>query len=61
MVDAESRLHFRQVEVARIEGDEVVVTGGLEDGEAVVTTPLKAVTDGMRVRTIGQAEEGSLL
>jgi RND family efflux transporter MFP subunit len=60
VVDAENRLHFRQVEVARIEGDEVVITGGLEDGEAVVTTPLKAVTDGMSVRTIGQAEEGSL-
>jgi RND family efflux transporter MFP subunit len=60
VVDAENRLHFRHVEVARTEGDKVVITGGLEDGEAVVTTPLKAVTDGMRVRTIGPAEEGNL-
>jgi RND family efflux transporter MFP subunit len=60
VVDSEGRLHFRQVEVARVQGDEVIITGGLEDGEAVVTTPLKAVTDGMRVRTIGPAEEENL-
>jgi hypothetical protein len=42
------------VEIARIEGDEVLVTKGLADGENVITTPLKAVTDGMTVRMISK-------
>ena len=54
VLDQESRLRFRKVEVARVQGDDVVVTKGLEDGEAVVTTPLKAVTDGMTVRMVSK-------
>ena len=54
VLDQESRLRFRKVEVARIQGDEVLVTKGLADGEAVVITPLKAVTDGMRVRMVSK-------
>jgi RND family efflux transporter MFP subunit len=54
VVDQESRLRFREVEVARIQGEEVLVTKGLEDGENVVSTPLKAVTDGMVVRVVGK-------
>jgi multidrug efflux pump subunit AcrA (membrane-fusion protein) len=49
-----SRLRFRNVEVARFQGDEVVVSKGLKNGETVVTTPLKAVTDGMVVRVVGK-------
>lgn len=60
VVDADNRLRFREVELARIQGDEVIVTGGLEDGEVVVTTPLKAVTDGMAVRMMVPVEEGNL-
>nr|NIQ89694.1 hypothetical protein [Deltaproteobacteria bacterium] len=52
--DQESRLRFREVEVARIQGDEVLVTSGLADGETVIITPLKAVTDGMVVRVVGK-------
>lgn len=54
VLDPESRLRFQEVEVARIQGDEVLVTEGLEDGEYVVTTPLKAVTDGMAVRNVAE-------
>ena len=54
VVDEETRLHFRKVEVARIQGDDAVVKDGLEEGEKVVTTPLKAVTDGMTVRMVGE-------
>jgi multidrug efflux pump subunit AcrA (membrane-fusion protein) len=46
VLDQESRLRFREVEVARIQGDDVVVTKGLEDGENVVTTPLKQQEEG---------------
>jgi RND family efflux transporter MFP subunit len=56
IVGEDRRLQFRQVEVGRIQGDEVVVTGGLEDGERLVTTPLKAVTDGMTVRVVGEGK-----
>jgi len=54
VLDQESLLRFRKVEVARIQGDEVLVTKGLADGEAVVITPLKAVTDGMTVRMVSK-------
>lgn len=45
-----SKLLFRQVDVSRVQGDEVIVKAGLKQGERVVVTPLKAVTDGMAVR-----------
>jgi hypothetical protein len=48
---------LREVDVARVQGDEAIVQDGLEDGERVVTTTLKAVTDGMMVRT-ASVEEG---
>jgi len=53
VVDENGRLRFRKVHVARLQGNEVMVRSGLEDGEMVVTTPLKAVTDGMAVRVVG--------
>jgi RND family efflux transporter MFP subunit len=54
----EGVLRFRKVEIARIYNDEVTVQSGLEDGELVVISPLKAVTDGMRVRTAGPGIAG---
>jgi RND family efflux transporter MFP subunit len=47
----DSRLRFRKVDVARIQGDEVIVQVGFQGEERVAITPLKAVTDGMAVRT----------
>jgi multidrug efflux pump subunit AcrA (membrane-fusion protein) len=55
VVDEQKRLTFREVEVARTQGDEVVLRGGLKDGELVVVTPLKVVTDGMAVRLVSGA------
>jgi hypothetical protein len=43
------------VNVSRIQGDDVIVSEGLEDGETVVVTPLKAVTDGMTVRMVSDS------
>ena len=54
VVNDKGRLQFRQVKVARIQGGEVIVEGDLADGETVVITPLKAVTDGMAVRVVGK-------
>jgi hypothetical protein len=57
VMDEENRLRFRKVDVARVQGGEVLVERGLEDGERVVVTPLKAVTDGMAIRTLPEEED----
>jgi RND family efflux transporter MFP subunit len=56
VIDAEDRLHFREVQVLRASQDEVVVGGGLAAGERVCTSPLETVVEGMRVRVAGQPE-----
>jgi RND family efflux transporter MFP subunit len=55
VVDAEDRLRFRQVEVARRDRERAVVVGGLEAGERVLLSSLDAATEGMHVRA--SAEE----
>jgi len=50
VVDAESRLHVRPVEVLRTEREQVVIGAGLSAGERVSISPLPAVVDGMAVR-----------
>jgi RND family efflux transporter MFP subunit len=52
IVDDEGILHFRPVKVARYQGEEIIIETGLEDGEMVVFSSLKAPTDGMTVRTV---------
>ena len=57
VVDDDSRLRFRDVEVLRLEGEEAMIGGGLAAEETVCISPLEIVTDGMKVRTA--AEERS--
>lgn len=57
VVDAESRLRFRKVNVLRIQGEEVVIADGLDNGERVCVSPMEVVVDGMRVRLEGEAVE----
>ncbi len=54
------RLRFKKIRIARYDGDTAVVTGGLADGDVVVTSQLEVVSDGMKVRTAaaGRAEHG---
>ena len=52
LVDAEDRLHLREVEILRTEGEDVIVGSGIAEGESVCLTPLDAVVDGMKVRTL---------
>jgi RND family efflux transporter MFP subunit len=49
VVNPDDRLFYRRVDVARAQGDEVLVASGLRQGDRVVVTPLQATTDGMRV------------
>ena len=51
VVDADSRLRFRAVEVARVEPDRVVIRDGIAAGEEICISPLRAAVEGMRVQT----------
>lgn len=53
------RLSFRQVRIARLAGDEAVVTAGLSPGDLVVVSPLEAPVDGMAVRAERTEEAGA--
>ena len=59
VVDKNGLLKFRTVSVARLTPNAVLLEGGLNDGEMVVISSLKAVTDGMKVR-IRQVPEGNV-
>ncbi|MCA9511411.1 MAG: efflux RND transporter periplasmic adaptor subunit [Myxococcales bacterium] len=55
VVDGDGALRIRDVDVLRIEGEQVVVGGGLAPGDRVCTSPLAAAVDGMAVRVQGEA------
>jgi len=59
VVGPDGRLRFRKVEVARKEGDQVLIRSGLENGDQVVVSHLQAVTDGMTVRSVPAPGEHS--
>jgi multidrug efflux pump subunit AcrA (membrane-fusion protein) len=50
-------MRFRQVEVARTDREDAIISAGLSAGERVCVSTLEAVTDGMKVRTSGAAGE----
>ncbi len=52
-VDA-GELEIRTVEIAHIEGDNAYISAGLEPGDKVVTSPLKGVANGLKVRLAGK-------
>ncbi len=52
LVVEDGRLEFREVEVLRTRGDEVVIGAGLRPGDTVVATPLDTPVAGMSVRTV---------
>ncbi len=59
VVDDEGRLRFRTVQVARIEGEQVVLASGIEDGEQICVGILETPVDGMSVR-VEQATSSGL-
>ena len=60
VLDPESRLRFRAVDVLRVERDEVVIGGGLDVGDQVCISPLPAAVDGMAVRVAGAEPQEAL-
>jgi RND family efflux transporter MFP subunit len=59
VVDDEDQLRFRDVDVLRIHGEEVVIRDGLEEGERVCVSPLELAVDGMPVRVAQESREAS--
>ena len=51
VVNGDGVLRFRKVEVAHHQGKGIIIRSGIKNGEMVVISSLKAVTDGMVVRT----------
>jgi len=58
LVDGESRLRWRDVEVARADREEIVITAGLEPGDVVCVSVLESVVEGMSVR-IRESDRGT--
>ncbi len=54
VVDSENRMHFRDVEILRLESDRVLISGGLRAGELICMSPIQAVVDGMAVQVVQQ-------
>ncbi len=51
VVDENSRIRFRDIDILRVQGNEVLVQGGLKAGEQVCVSALTVAVDGMRVNT----------
>lgn len=52
VVDADDRLRFRPVELAKKDRTTAIVSQGLSTGERVLVSSLETVTEGMRVRPV---------
>ena len=55
VVDAESRLRLRRVEILRKERENVVIAAGLAPGERVCTSPLDTIDEGSQVKIVEDA------
>lgn len=58
IVDADNRLRFRDIEPLRLYQDDVLIRGGLAQGERVCVSALQTPIEGMRVLPIGEAVAG---
>lgn len=58
VIDGDDRLHFRDVDVLRIERDDVLIRTQLADGERICVSPVQVVVDGMRVQPIVEQAQG---
>ena len=53
------RLRFRDVEPLRLYQDDVLIVGGLEQGERVCVSPMQTPIEGMRVRPVADADQAA--
>lgn len=52
ILDQQRKIRFQPVTVARFSGNHAWISSGLANGDRLVATALKTVTDGMEVRTL---------
>jgi multidrug efflux pump subunit AcrA (membrane-fusion protein) len=52
IVDAENQLHYRKIDPLRLYQDDVLIRGGLENGERVCVSPLQTAIEGMTVNPV---------
>lgn len=52
IVDKDNRLRYRNIELLRFEQDNVIIKGGLNQGEFINLSPIQTVIDGMRVKPV---------
>jgi RND family efflux transporter MFP subunit len=57
VVDSDDRLWLREVDILRVDREDVLIRTVLAPGERVCISPLQAVVDGMRVRAIAPERE----
>ena len=58
VVDTANRLYYRDIDIFRLDRDEVLVRGGLEPGDRVCVSNVEAAVNGMEVRVGDDAAEG---
>ena len=56
IVDADNRLEIRSVDIQLMQGDLVVISGGIEPGEKVIITDLIPVIEGMPLQMIANPD-----
>ncbi|MBI79738.1 MAG: efflux RND transporter periplasmic adaptor subunit [Pseudomonadota bacterium] len=59
VVDQEERLYQREVSILRLYGDDVFISGGLNQGELICISPIQTFIDGMKVKTIIEENYGT--
>jgi RND family efflux transporter MFP subunit len=52
VVDAENKMHYRDIEIYRLEESRVLVSSGLLPGELICISPIQAVVEGMSVQPV---------
>jgi RND family efflux transporter MFP subunit len=55
IVDAENKMYYREVEIFRLEEQQVLISSGILPGERICISPIQAVVDGMAVQPLVQA------
>lgn len=56
VVDDADIIHFREIEILRMDRDKAIVTSGLQAGERLCITSLDVATDGMKIRTMIESD-----
>ncbi|WP_371186600.1 efflux RND transporter periplasmic adaptor subunit [Thalassotalea maritima] len=56
-IDADNTLRYKSVDILRQQGDKVVITDGLTQGDMIITSALDFPVDGMKVSVLGAEQD----